>query len=208
MKTGCIYRITNLVNGKIYIGKTSESFLKRFRKHLANAKHVRDGSQLGKAIRKYGEENFYIGIIVDKVPIYFLDAFERYWIHHYNSLHAGYNCTVGGDGGSRPWTDKQRQTVSQSRKGVVISAETRAKISNTLKATPMTAEHKAKMTAARSKIPHPMARKVLCVETGQIFPHGKAAADWLGHSSNSNIHNACKGRRPKVGGYTWKYPDE
>lgn len=205
MKTGCIYRITNLLNSKVYIGKTTHLFLKRFKKHLANAKFHRDNSQLGKAIRKHGEHNFYIGIIVDNVPTNFLDIFEQYWINYFDSLKAGYNLTAGGDGGSRPWTAAQRKKMSEQRRGITVPPDVRIKISQALKAKPMSAEHKQKMTEARSKLPHPGARKVRCVETGTILLSAKAAADWLSISTNSNILNVCKGNRAKAGGYTWEY---
>jgi group I intron endonuclease len=52
-----IYKITNRVNGKVYIGKTNTTIAKRWRKHLNEAKW-HDLRHLYAAINKYGKENF------------------------------------------------------------------------------------------------------------------------------------------------------
>lgn len=52
-----IYKITNLVNGKVYIGKTEETIEKRFRQHLSESNKDRCKNRpLYRAIRKYGKE--------------------------------------------------------------------------------------------------------------------------------------------------------
>lgn len=56
---GYIYKITNNINQKIYIGKTSQSIDKRFRSHINNARnHI--NRYLYDAMNKYGYENFTI----------------------------------------------------------------------------------------------------------------------------------------------------
>lgn len=96
-----IYKITNLVNNKIYIGK-SKNIEKRWKQHIDEAYH---GSQrlLCKAIRKYKECNFSFQII-ESIPIEKYDKIsssrEIYWIAYYDSYKQGYNMTPGGDGGS------------------------------------------------------------------------------------------------------------
>ena len=58
----CIYKITNLINNKIYIGKTKKDIETRFKEHLQNA--INDCQyNLSKAIRKYGIDNFNIEMI-------------------------------------------------------------------------------------------------------------------------------------------------
>lgn len=205
MKTGVIYKITNLKNGKCYIGKTTKGYLKRFKKHLQNAEQCRDGSHLGKAIRKHGAEYFYIGIIVEHVPIIFLDSFEKYWINYYNSFKEGYNLTTGGDGGGHPMSEKHREYLRAISKNRITSPEVRQKISASLKANPLSPQHIARMIAARMQLPHPTERALMCIETGQIFQNARKAADYCGLKTITNIHQVCKGQRPKAGGYTWKY---
>lgn len=57
-----IYKITNVVNGRCYIGITSESINTRFNKHKRKARFG-SNTNFHKAIRKYGEHNFTIEVI-------------------------------------------------------------------------------------------------------------------------------------------------
>ena len=49
-------------------------------------------------MNKYGVKNFTIELIVDNVPIEFLNSFEKFWINFYDSRNSGYNLTLGGEG--------------------------------------------------------------------------------------------------------------
>lgn len=86
-----IYQITNQVNSKFYIGKTSKNINERFSKHCQNSKN--QNTYLYKAMRKYGIENFSIEVLETTS-----NASEReiYWIE---TLSPHYNMTKGGDGG-------------------------------------------------------------------------------------------------------------
>lgn len=98
-----IYKITNDINGKGYIGKTHLSVEKRWTEHRKDAKKEnKECRPLYKAIRKYGEENFSV-VLLEEVNI--LEAVERekYWIDYYNTFKVGYNATQGGDG--KPYID-------------------------------------------------------------------------------------------------------
>lgn len=90
-----IYKYTNKINGKIYIGQSS-NIQKRYCQHLYDAQHRPERSTgIDKAIAKYGIENFDFEII-EECPVELLDEKESYWISHYDSYHNGYNCSVGG----------------------------------------------------------------------------------------------------------------
>jgi len=91
-----IYQITNQVNGKTYIGKTTKTLEERFRGHLYEASYERVNTYLYKAIRKYGESNFTAKVIENQVPETELNDRERYWI---KKLNPEYNLTEGGEGG-------------------------------------------------------------------------------------------------------------
>lgn len=95
---GIIYKITNKINNKIYIGKTSRDLNTRWKEHLREAKNI-NNIKLYNAIRKYGEENFICEIVEDNIPSNILNNKESYYITLYNSKNNGYNETNGGDGG-------------------------------------------------------------------------------------------------------------
>lgn len=99
---GKIYKITNKINGKIYIGQTIKSLKERFQKHCWGTTE-KDKYHLNmaikKAIKKYGKNNFTIELI-EEVETDKLDERESYWISFYDSYHKGYNCTLGGQNGA------------------------------------------------------------------------------------------------------------
>jgi group I intron endonuclease len=86
-----IYKITNNINDKFYIGKTIKTADERFKRHFYN--HKTQNTYLYKAMRKYGFENFSIEIIEETRN---LDEREKFWI---STLLPQYNMTSGGDGG-------------------------------------------------------------------------------------------------------------
>ena len=92
----CIYKITNLVNGKVYIGQTIQGITARWNGHLH-----KDGCKfIHNAINKYGRNNFKIEVL-EYCHKDLLDEREIYWISYYNSndRHYGYNILKGGKSG-------------------------------------------------------------------------------------------------------------
>ena len=93
-----IYKITNRINNKVYIGQTIQGVAKRFRQHIEKAL-CGDNGRLHAAMREYGIDNFNVETI-ERCEEESLDDREKYWIAYYDSLHNGYNMTIGGNGGS------------------------------------------------------------------------------------------------------------
>lgn len=104
----CIYKITNKVNGKIYIGYTSRSPYVRFKEHVITARHYnkykdfrsdKQPTYLHKAILKYGEDNFKIDVLEKTNKEKCWEGLEKYYIRKYksNSQDIGYNLTEGGE---------------------------------------------------------------------------------------------------------------
>lgn len=94
--TGIIYKITNKVNGKLYIGQTIQTLKDRWYRHCCNVSDVSEQQMvIKKAIHKYGKENFTIEVI-EECSEELLDEKEIYWIAYYNTYYTGYNSTKGG----------------------------------------------------------------------------------------------------------------
>jgi group I intron endonuclease len=130
-----VYKITNLVNNKTYIGKSNDPH-DRWIRHLQQANLKEDNvnfSIIHKAIKKYGENNFNFEIIGEFNSE--LEAFEAetYFIDLYSSHISknGYNITLGGEGISGyKHTEESRQKMSIAHTGKIISPETKKKMSD------------------------------------------------------------------------------
>lgn len=93
-----IYKITNDINDRVYIGKTTRTIDDRFEEHCKDRnRRTFEKRPLYDAMNKYGVEHFHIELIEECSPD---DSNEReqYWIRQYNSYRNGYNATKGGDG--------------------------------------------------------------------------------------------------------------
>lgn len=136
-----IYRITNLVNGKTYIGKTGVSFGDRWDCHKAQLNGgYHDNPHLQKAWNKYGSKSFEFAVVevVDDVSV--LDDLERKYIKEYRSIGKCYNVLDGGDGGfflgSHLSEDARRKIGEKNRvnmTGRKASEETKRKMSSSQK---------------------------------------------------------------------------
>lgn len=94
-----IYKIENLINGKVYIGKSVDikSRLQNHKSESFNKNSNAYDTAIHRAIRKYGIENFSFEVIEECSRENLSDK-EKYWIKFYNSFGSGYNLTTGGEG--------------------------------------------------------------------------------------------------------------
>ena len=122
-----IYKVTNTVNGKIYIGQTVRTLKERKQEHLLSAKQGYN-FKFYNAIRKYGEDVFTWKIIQRCDTIEELNNAESHWVAYYNSYNNGYNMTPGGE--FNPMLDKE---IRHKHLVKVQSDEFRHKVSNTMK---------------------------------------------------------------------------
>lgn len=85
-----IYKTTNLINGKFYIGQDSKN----------DPTYIGSGKHFKRAIKKYGKENFKKEILEHCKTHEELDIRERHWIKVTNAIEEGYNFATGGQGGN------------------------------------------------------------------------------------------------------------
>ena len=111
MENGKIYKYTNLINGKVYIGQTKQTLEQRDYKHQTQ---LNDNSYFHRAIKKYGRKNFSFELVEDNIPFNKLDEKEKYYINYFESFYTtgkGYNLTEGGQWGSGTQKITTRQSL-------------------------------------------------------------------------------------------------
>lgn len=94
-----IYKIENVVNGKLYIGYTSKTVGERFKEHVASARRDNTTTKIGRAIRKYGSDNFRATVLETTSCRTECNQIEDKYIVELNTIKEGYNITRGGQGG-------------------------------------------------------------------------------------------------------------
>lgn len=126
-----VYKATNKINGKSYIGKTIEDTIdKRKNEHLWNAENG-IGHYFHRALRRYGANNFVWGILFKTDDINKLTKKEQDFISYHKTIRPdGYNLTMGGKGSE----------------GRYVSNETKKKIRKTEKNTKSSVQYRQKMS--------------------------------------------------------------
>lgn len=93
-----VYKITNDVNDKVYIGATHFSLDKRWKEHLRDSKKSSECNRpLYKAINEFGACHFNI-FPIENCSDDILYEREKYWVEYYDAFNNGYNATYGGTG--------------------------------------------------------------------------------------------------------------
>lgn len=109
-----IYKITNLVNQKVYIGQTVQKNPKmRWYSHQADARRGKK-SYLLDSIRKYGQDSFLWEVIDNAVSIDDLNNKEDHWLKYYRNLGVVYNNREAG--GNKIHSDKSILKMQESQK--------------------------------------------------------------------------------------------
>ena len=140
-----IYKATNKINGKMYIGQTTKSLEDRITMHMRDTRC--SNFIFHKAIRKYGIQSFEWLIIDTADCKEILNEKEIYWISYLNTkVPNGYNLSDGGAGGNlgslvkrrkgckrRPASSETKKKMSERRKGIHLSLGVKEKISKGLK---------------------------------------------------------------------------
>jgi len=112
-----IYKVTNKLNSKIYIGYTTKSLEERRRTHILGSKYHTYFSLFYSAIRKYGIDNFIWEIIDEATTIKEAEDKEIFWINKLCSCSPsiGYNITRGGTGGDTISNHPNKKQIIEKR---------------------------------------------------------------------------------------------
>lgn len=113
---GFIYKITNTINGKSYIGQTIQNVKERFYQHcVTKCSKAVSNMAIHRAIKKYGKSNFTVEVI-EEIDSTNLNDRERYWIKYYNSYNNGYNSTKGGQDGIKLFKNLDTESIVREYK--------------------------------------------------------------------------------------------
>lgn len=209
---GCIYKIINEVNGKVYIGKTTRSVKIRFEEHISEALSGRENYKLHNAIRKYGVDKFrYIVLcesnndeVLNKLEIFFIEKNEN-----------GYNMTIGGDGLR---SGKYHPNHGRCRPDLVEHMRKIALFNNPMKNPEVIAKisgknhlyHRNKNVRRASKTNIKKQQKACRVkiakidlDTGKILDNYESIAEAI-RNNEGDIQGCLSGYQKTAGGFGWK----
>lgn len=110
-----IYKITNDINKKVYIGMTTRNVELRWKEHLRHSSQLIDA-----AIQQLGKEHFKIEVI-EECSEEEVDDKEIYWIKFYNSYEEGYNVTLGGRDEKMIMTNRVDEVLEWWNKGLTVN---------------------------------------------------------------------------------------
>lgn len=202
-----IYKITNDVNGKVYIGKTLHNVEKRWKEHISDSKRERtENRPLYRAMNKYGIEHFRIETIEECVEE-IAEEREAFWIKEYDSFGKnGYNATIGGDG--KPYVHRAlilwfwlgNMTSALIKKLTGYDGVTIRRVLKSYGITDKELRDRGKVNLK------PVAMYNLDGEHIKDFKSVSDACAFVGTDPrHTHISCVCLGKRKSAHGYTWKY---
>jgi len=198
-----IYKITNKINNKMYIGQTTQLLERRWSAHCT--KNIKK-SAIGCAIKKYGRENFNIEIVETCASIEEINLKEAHYISTLNTLAPnGYNLVTGGK--NKKVSEETRFKLSESHKGYIISEETKSKISKSLKGKKKPDGFGDKISSGRIGIKHHLygktgkdskkSKPVICLNDGLKYESVTEAGKYY-NINNSSICRVLLGKRYSI----------
>ena len=186
-----VYEITNLINGKKYIGKRS------CKCDIEDDKYMGSGKYLIRAFKKYGMENFTKRIIETFEKEYLAYEFEKRLIQKLNADISDkyYNIAMGGKGGVAGCnvSEETRKKISEKSSGRKMTTSSRIKLSNSLKNSKLVMKNIEALSVIKYK-------KVICLNNLMVFDSVISANEYMGFPRNSaNISQCCKLNRKSAG---------
>jgi group I intron endonuclease len=136
-----IYKITNMITNKVYIGQTWKTLEERWEQHQKLDSCIK----LYNSIQFHGANKFKLEILSTVESQEIANDLEKHFIKYYDAIKNGYNIREGGAGGKFKLTDEQKQKISKALKGRKFSVSHIAKLKNRV----MSKETKSKISEAR-----------------------------------------------------------
>ncbi len=219
-----IYKITNTINGKAYVGQTLYSLEKRFADHVKDStKSVHSKRPLYKAMLKYGCAAFSIEI-VEELPNdpEVLNNREIYWITKFHTyckdpLGPGYNATLGG--GSKMLYDRQAIIQYLHKNNCVKDASvafncTKDTIIDIAKAANITVKTGPELVKELYSKPiniynlqNTLVHTVSSVREAEQWIRDHNISNAKGGAIRAHISEACRGKRKTAYGFIWRFVD-
>lgn len=209
-----IYKITNKINNKCYIGKTLKTIEERWKEHCKDyLRRSEEKRPLYSAMKKYGIKNFEIKEI-EQCSENIVNEREKYWIEYYGSFKNGYNATLGGDG--KAYIDRdlvvsiynKLQNITETAKQLNIHPDS---VHNILKDKQIQIKSNGDVVKEKlGKIVHMYLKDENYI---QSFPTMRDAGRYLIENKLTNcklttirqhISEVCRGIRKTAAGFKWK----
>ncbi len=197
-----IYKITNKINSKIYIGQTVGTLADRWSDHSRPARGKNTArSAISAAIKLYGKDNFTIEIVTKASSLVELNELEQRIIKEYGCLAPnGYNLLKGGD--NRECHPETKKKISATLKGRPI----KNRMNGAPKGRKVSEERKARISKTMTGVAQPWKYKpVLCNETKEIFESVNKAAESTGIERTAMLYLLRSGGKNRKTGHTYSY---
>lgn len=207
-KEYCVYKHTNKVNGKCYIGITSQDVRIRWNRGWG----YQYCPHFWRAIQKYGWDAFTHEVLYDGLTKEEAEMWEVTLIAEYRSadLRFGYNVSLGGSAKGKH-SEETREKIGDCRRGKHHTDESKRKMSQSHLGKTLSEEHRRKLSIAQYGGKHRRARSVYQFAlSGELI----ATYDCISEAArqtgipNQNIVKCCQGRRAYAGGFLWEYAEE
>lgn len=214
---GYIYLITNTITGHQYVGQTSLTIEKRWKRHCDCVRwNEHPDLPLYVAMKKYGVEKFIVSQI-EECDDSLLNEREVYWIKQYDTYHNGYNATIGGE--------FVRKYDGQTIVNLFLSGKSRREVAEIVGCSIYAVnynlnakldqeylrkrqyEQQAKTLSKTAPNKRPIAQFDMNNQLVAIYESAMEAERKTG-IGHSQIAAVCKGKRHQTHNYIWRYVED